>query len=552
MIVCLSCLLEFLIIICIEDLVVHSRLSMCAYNIWLPFISLFIFFIVYDISVQIPTSFRFQQINWRDRRVRRLGSQDYQPSSAVESSSSTANAEAVLHNPSNARTLSGPVVTSANSVNNPFEALSILDSEPSLSRHTFSVGQLLRQASLEDSLFPPLTVASSNSQRGSGNVAKRPTGQTMATRLRQNRGTVKVLNASRAQSAASYQPNISSRNTKHWNSPSDFGSLSSSSLSNSKPPMVNGDAALAFSSSTQEGAATNGLLRTNSPSFSSFRSNSITKVGHSAPASNLVGEMSIATQIRNVPASSCGHLAKAEDVQSANKGLVGKIRAALESDEDKFATFKIISADYRKDLITTEEYLANVRQFGLSHLVPELARLCPNPQKQKELVEIYNFNLRSSKNFGNSLVSHDSQLKSKGSKKGKEKCEDGTTSHILKNHKLVGNGKSKALIDGSSSVRSLSTSGNGSHLSNDSSDAKKDMGSVGGGNKPRKKMPKFLRNRLGDMSAAKDSDTGNNVCPIGDKRNENNEPSEGLLVHGVWRNGGGRKLAAMVRTGPRN
>ena len=80
----------------------------------------------------------------------------------------------------------------------------------------------------------------------------------------------------------------------------------------------------------------------------------------------------------------------AESIHTTNKSLVKKIHAALEFDENKYTTFKDISGHYRQGSIDTTVYLAYVQQFGLLHLVLELARLCPDAQKQKELLVTYN------------------------------------------------------------------------------------------------------------------------------------------------------------------
>jgi len=90
---------------------------------------------------------------------------------------------------------------------------------------------------------------------------------------------------------------------------------------------------------------------------------------------------------------SASPLLKVEYVQSSNKALVEKIHAAFEFNEEKFSAFKLISTEYLRDLIDTAEYLACVHQFGLSHLVLELARLCPSAEKQRELVETHNYNV---------------------------------------------------------------------------------------------------------------------------------------------------------------
>ncbi|KAL6132838.1 hypothetical protein ACLB2K_065077 [Fragaria x ananassa] len=208
------------------------------------------------------------------------------------------------------------------------------------------------------------------------------------------------------------------------------------------------------------------------------------------------------------------------DVQTANKSLhslVEKIRDALEFDENKFTTFKELSGKYRKDLINTGEYLACVDQFGLSHLVLELAQLCPDAEKKRELVETYNFNMKSSGSHGKSKSS---------SKKGKEKCVDnGTTSSkdalklnckppvedaavVLKNDCHSSKGKlKKALEDDEINL---------------------DSGNY---------MPIALA-ELGDAEIGPDL--------IEEKTDRDKDPPEGLPVRGVWQNGGGRRLVNMT------
>ena len=45
--------------------------------------------------------------------------------------------------------------------------------------------------------------------------------------------------------------------------------------------------------------------------------------------------------------------------------------------------------------ISTTIHLAYVQQFGLSHLILELAKLCPDTKMQKELLETYNTSVPS-------------------------------------------------------------------------------------------------------------------------------------------------------------
>ena len=116
-----------------------------------------------------------------------------------------------------------------------------------------------------------------------------------------------------------------------------------------------------------------------------------------------------------------------ENVQSANKSLVEKIRGALDFDEERYSIFKDISAQYRQGTIDTGTYLDYVQQFGLSHLVLELARLCPDTHKQKELVEAYNASLQRDAFPEINLVRGSTSTHSKDSnvnKKGKGKSVD--------------------------------------------------------------------------------------------------------------------------------
>ncbi|XP_039048822.1 E3 ubiquitin-protein ligase hel2-like isoform X2 [Hibiscus syriacus] len=228
---------------------------------------------------------------------------------------------------------------------------------------------------------------------------------------------------------------------------------------------------------------------------------------------------------------------KLEDFQSANKALVEKIRVSLEFDRDKFSAFKGITGKYRQGIISSEEYLAYVHQFGLSHLVLELAVLLPDVEKRRELVEIYNFNI--SKGYSHNDVG---QWKNReGSKKGKEKCDDhGITGleHASAHMSSLGytnKGKSKVSSDEAAN----------SHVPAQSQMELDVGGSSGGGNKQRKKLPKFLRNRLGDASTAQLEE--DRKCEIKEKTGENKEPPERLPVHGVWRDGGGQRLMAKTQ-----
>ncbi|KAL1189274.1 hypothetical protein V5N11_014767 [Cardamine amara subsp. amara] len=87
--------------------------------------------------------------------------------------------------------------------------------------------------------------------------------------------------------------------------------------------------------------------------------------------------------------------AKASNIQVAqcvsdNKSLVEKIRASLGQDEELFRAFKDTSGKYRRGSIDAITYLEYVKGYGLSHLVHEMARLCPDAKRQKELIDSHN------------------------------------------------------------------------------------------------------------------------------------------------------------------
>ena len=70
----------------------------------------------------------------------------------------------------------------------------------------------------------------------------------------------------------------------------------------------------------------------------------------------------------------------------ANKALIERIRTYLQGDEERFNDFTIISSRFRSGDTDADLYLHHIRGFGLLHIVPELARLCPDAQKKINLL----------------------------------------------------------------------------------------------------------------------------------------------------------------------
>ncbi|KAK4766537.1 hypothetical protein SAY87_008179 [Trapa incisa] len=175
------------------------------------------------------------------------------------------------------------------------------------------------------------------------------------------------------------------------------------------------------------GAAAVARVKSSSPSL---RSDGSSRIIHSSPAPNFSERELVESSTSNSPPISAAipkrnqTLPQDEDVQAANKTLVEKIQAALDNGQEKYASFKDISALYGQGSIDTEMYLNYVQHFGLSHLILDLARLCPDPGKQKELLETYNASARE-----NGLKDVDwGQDRNKDSKKGKGEQVHGSSS----------------------------------------------------------------------------------------------------------------------------
>ncbi|XP_068659153.1 uncharacterized protein [Aristolochia californica] len=516
-------------------------------------------------ALQIPVSFRYRRSNEPDqRRGRGRGfhrdSADNQLSLAIEASLETANADdAALDSTSNA--MIGPipgVSTDVNDVLNPFELLTVAsDVEPS-SRYLQAVSQSSRNSHLEESSFPPLPMGPSSSTTKLAQDSEAPAKDTMAARLRQrNKGTVRVLNS--AQSSP-WSNHVSSSNYPPVGSSLNPGLVSSSSA---RPtiswPAIN---QLSSSSSSQAKPMTDqGHVGSNSASLPRNSKSMKKRVSHSFSAPNLVerGSSSI---------HSSESLLKVEDIHSANRSLVERIRTGLGMDESKYTAFKEMSAKFRLGEIGTFEYLAYVEQFGLSHLVLELARLCPDLEKRRELIETYNANLLTLEN-GRSSNSKEKIKSSKnktenGPSKDKGKFVNGANtskdtladSFLDSARKLQSNYKpteevevlqkdgyrvSKGKMKGpdQAEVNSLNKwSLEGEHQSQNLGD--------GVNSKRRLKTSKFRRVRLGDGSAAALLDLGRpETSPEREEPTMNRNSSDGLPVRGVWRNGRGQRLKAI-------
>jgi hypothetical protein len=223
------------------------------------------------------------------------------------------------------------------------------------------------------------------------------------------------------------------------------------------------------------------------------------------------------------------------------------------------------------------------------HLVLDLARLCPDAQKQRELIDAYNTSIRSNGAQENGWVQ--GSVRSKDSKKGKGKSSEAENSNSKGKSSETENSYSKATLADSiiSSVRELQSNyrpleeavevlskdgyraakGKSKLIINDRqeefntpnqplmqprgqkdsvpavSGSNSSLGDGGGGSKQRKKTSKFHRVRLGEGSAAALLDLRNSD-PQPDNGRErldgSSDSAGGLPVHGVWRHKAANKL----------
>ncbi|KAL2556466.1 RING/U-box superfamily protein [Forsythia ovata] len=588
-------------------------------------------------ALQIPISFRYRRSNEQDNRRGRgrmfhRDTSDSELSMAIQASLQTDSSDGRFHvapSRSNAVTDHGDI-SDVESLIPPLESLATTDAEPT-SRYLQAVSQNARNSTLEESLFPPLSMAPGGGQQDSHTdiLSK----NTMAAQLRrQSNRKVNASSSAVAWPAASRTPARPAITSNAWpviNTAS--GSAASSSgqskqaPAHAKPrinphawPAINNASGSASSSGQSKRATENGVVLSSYSSSAQARPSSIHdssfagslsssrnsgntgRISHSTSAPNLSQSGSFDSSNSDFPPVSVAHTSKqpasdqpvlkVEDVHSANKSLVEKMRAALGFDEEKYTAFKKISSEFRLGLMDTETYLACVEQFGLSHLVLELTRLLPDAQKQRELIDTYNANMKydaSRENgFSSGISLKDGNSSKKGKGKGKGKALDSGNS-ISKNN-LADNfvstvkdlqlsykpseedvevlskegyrapiGKSKAVVDNSRAELSGSSESIKLKSQNDSLSASGASNQNSGNGKQRKKTSKFHRIRLGDGSVEAyldlkntdpDSDSDPNQKAASD---EQDNATESLPARGVWRNGGGQRLLAVTSKGPK-
>uniref|UniRef100_A0A0D9WEM5 RING-type E3 ubiquitin transferase n=1 Tax=Leersia perrieri TaxID=77586 RepID=A0A0D9WEM5_9ORYZ len=555
-------------------------------------------------ALQIPTSFIYRRYEQDERRGRGRGRNSHRDGSDRDIPS-VQNGSAITDNglPSRVDNITGSVSSSSgqgesgqtSSNGRVFEHLSFpplqdqdipdarMDSAPdetsfpSLSEQQSRYAHILSQSSLsarlgDESLFPPLPGSSSSrgsasTQQGLQSLAK----NTLASRLQQrSKGNVKVLHSARPRPSENPElvPPVSSA-PQMWPKP-DQGLLHPSS-------------------SQLRIGRENGIMPSASSSAWNPGNGSSNKMKHSVSTPNLV---SGGSSVQASSTSNCGNknqqppqssqiLPAADDVRAANKTLVERMRSALDMNEDRYSAFKEIAGEYRQGIIGTSEYLSYVEQFGLSHLVPEMARLLPDPQKQKELADAYYTNMRfkslQENSDGLTITSKEGNCKKKGKGKAHDvtetnavpakdvkdsladsfldtvrklqlnKTQEGEAEVLSRDGYRPSKGKVQHITGGLSSSADMGLDTNPgvilkvSAAKDDISNGGSSSSSINNNNKQSKKTSKFLRARLGDNSLATLDLSRPNMNPERPER-ESQGPQMGLPVRGVWKNGGGQKL----------
>ncbi|WOL10238.1 hypothetical protein Cni_G18992 [Canna indica] len=536
-------------------------------------------------ALRIPTSFRYRRNEEEQRRGRGRGFRPdpsgHQLSAAIQASLEAAAADGRLQDSSSGARLDAEHgetrLSEALTVNAGFEAplstsslsqssraTPILEEFPPLAEDrelpepSFRYARALQTSrnatKLGEESFPPLPGATSKPKpvQESEGLTK----NTLAARLQRNRASVVIKSApSRPSGYHEMFPSTSQlRNTP------SHGLTSSTSTSSQ----------LAAKPTREKG------FRSPASASSGHNLDTDNRMRHSASAPNLAEGHLLNQAIPGVSSDVKGKESSApsnhaltslgDAYTASNKSLVERIRASLGMDEDRYSAFKSISSDYRQGLINTFEYLSYVEQFGLSHLVPELARLCPDDQKHKELIDVYNGNMQNKRLQGNGGSSG-------GGKNGKGKAiapaemrakdtladnfldtvkklqlnqrsQEEEVEALSKDGYRVGRDKLQSSAKSNSSAVGVSSTQNSvAREPQTATDVVKQNLDNGGNSKQRKKS-KFHRVRLGDGSAAALFDRNHrDVSPEPTESGTSNGQSEGSLpVRGVWRSGGAQRL----------
>ncbi|CAN7052563.1 hypothetical protein IGI04_027724 [Brassica rapa subsp. trilocularis] len=503
-----------------------------------------------DASCLIPTSFRYSRGNDQESRRGRPRSFRREPGGGDDNYNRAVNAALRLSEAEYSRQEPPPPSSAPPpgfSENNnrdmddgdpliqPMESLSTTDMEPS-SRYLQAVGSSGGGGSrLQESAFPPLA----GQPRSGQNLEGLPT-NTLAARLR--RQTNRTPSATAIASPSQAWPAVNrASNTSSGGNPS------------SGWPAI-GRAPVQASSSSAQSRSHARVAQPRPPNSQAARNGNM--IPHSSSAPNLSDTRSLHSEFppvsaaaRKTPSSTItqgtsNSQPPPPDVQSANKSLVEQMRSALGHDEELFMTFKDVSGQYRQGSIDATTYLEYVKGYGLSHLVIDLARLCPDPRRQKELIDAHTASLRNNaakENGPAAAPGQSSSSQAQESKKNKGKAVK------------VADPKEAVADNFMETVRRLQSSQNFHEeeeeevISKDKNAYRSDKGkskvesTSTGSKQQRKKTSKFHRVRLGDgsMAALLNVNSSYHEPHEPESKDDNNNSSQNQTgVRGVWRKGG--------------
>lgn len=241
------------------------------------------------------------------------------------------------------------------------------------SRYPTALSQIELNSPLEESAFPPLPRMSNNASQNFGSKVRR-SHKSMAALLHGGQGKVRVLNAPESrrsvgpvQLSSSYDMNSSLYQTNSYGNPNYSGG-----------PFMHNTSAIYLNIPTGVNA------REMVPNSDDFPP--------------ILGRQHVPL-VSATENQSCGSsnapLMSIEETRAANRILNENIQSGLGGDKQQFAAFKDISGLFRKGDFDAQKYYAYISKMGLLHLVSELARLCPDQDKGRELLEAHKVGLKN-------------------------------------------------------------------------------------------------------------------------------------------------------------
>lgn len=388
---------------------------------------------------------------------------------------------------------------------------------------------------LGESSFPPLSVPANQGQSRFGQNSESLLSNTTTTRLRHQTNRSATSGSSRAWPALNRGPTETSITSSVQSSGASAQSQSghhgrveiTRTLASAVPQDARnehttvGGCSSGSSLSSANTSKRNNHHSSSTPKMSDTRSLEQPSHSDSPPISAVKNRRSSST---SASAANIQVAQGVSDVQSDNKSLVEKIHASLGHDEELFMAFKNTSGKYRHGSIDARTYLEYVKGYGLSHLVLDMARLCPDPQRQKELIDTHNACLKGG-NKGKAV-----KVESSSDSKGDRFVD--TVRKLQFSDKSQDKDKDKDAYRSDKGKTKVTTLVN-------SSSAGVGLGDTG---KQPKKTSKFLRTRLGEKSMAAVLDLRNsNPEPEAEPKNDNSKRSQnslgGLPLRGAWRRG---------------